>query len=49
MAGRGPTGRQRVRVLEIGYDIDLLPKPNEVRLVQDEALPPADLITSALA
>lgn len=38
-----------MRVLEVGHDIDLLPKPNEVCLVRDGALPPAGLITAVLA
>jgi 8-oxo-dGTP diphosphatase len=36
-----------MRVLWTIRDFDLLPKPNEIRVVLNEVLPPAELVTSA--
>ena len=35
------------RVIKTRYDLDWLPKPNEVRSILDTKLPPIDLVTSA--
>lgn len=38
-----------MKTLRLGYDIPMLPSPNEIAVVVDDKLPPAHLITSALA
>ncbi|MFN8488984.1 MAG: NUDIX domain-containing protein [Caldilineaceae bacterium] len=37
-----------MKIVEIEYDIEFLPKPNEAHAVLDNVLPPIGLITSAL-
>ena len=37
-----------MHILRQGHDLPFLPTPNEVALILDDALPPTDLITSAL-
>lgn len=38
-----------MQILKEGKNIDLLPKPNEVKFVLSDLLPPHELITSASA
>ncbi len=38
-----------VRVIGIRRDVEYAPRPNEARLILADALPPAELITSAFA
>jgi 8-oxo-dGTP diphosphatase len=45
-----PSNREETNMEVLGtvYDLDWLPKPNEIAMVLDEALPPLELITAAM-